>query len=515
MLLIAGHAAGQTAALSLSSGSGAPGGVVTVALELASTGATLGGLEWTIGYSTKDITAVNVSATNEVACNNTAGTSTCVLLAINSNTIANGTVATIAFTISSSTTDTSSAIQFSKAIAVSSAGSAVPATAAGGTIVLTPPPVITSASTANATVGTSFTYQIAASNSPTSYGAAGLPAGLSLSTSTGLISGTPTASGTSSITISATNSGGTGSAALTLTVIAAAPSGGNPVANSSVPSAGSGPGERFSFTVSDQGGSGFITGVAILFAPTLNTTNACYLIWDRTANTVSLTYDNPANGQTPFTPGANGIATNEQCTMNAANSTVIMDSTQVVVTMDLTFNSTFYGAKNIYLYASEGTANSGWTAVGSWTVTGGASEANSVSPASGNGSTSTFTFTVSDSSSETNLTGMTMLFTAGAPSDTANACYLVYNRTTSTIGLWDNTGNTTLSTKGIGSSATLQNSQCAVGYTVMNVSGNSIQFQIQLVFSSANFAGTQSIYLDADEPDESSGLVYMGSWTIP
>ena len=255
--------------------------------------------------------------------------------------------------------------------------------------------------------------------------------------------------------------------------------------------------------------------MAILFAPTLNTTNACYLIWDRTANTVSLTYDNPANGQTPFTPGANGIATNEQCTMNAANSTVIMDSTQVVVTMDLTFNSTFYGAKNIYLYASEGTANSGWTAVGSWTVTGGASEANSVSPASGNGSTSTFTFTVSDSSSETNLTGMTMLFTAGAPSDTANACYLVYNRTTSTIGLWDNTGNTTLSTKGIGSSATLQNSQCAVGYTVMNVSGNSIQFQIQLVFSSANFAGTQSIYLDADEPDESSGLVYMGSWTIP
>ena len=84
------------------------------------------------------------------------------------------------------------------------------------------PPTITSANAASGTAGTAFSYQITATNSPTSYGAAGLPAGLSVSTSTGLISGTPTAAGTSTVTLSATNSTGTGSAILTLTIASAA-----------------------------------------------------------------------------------------------------------------------------------------------------------------------------------------------------------------------------------------------------------------------------------------------------
>ncbi|HVD97714.1 MAG TPA: carbohydrate-binding protein [Cytophagaceae bacterium] len=82
-------------------------------------------------------------------------------------------------------------------------------------------PSITSATTANATLGTAFTYNITASNSPTSYGATGLPSGLSVNTSTGAISGTAVNSGTYSVTISATNAAGTGSATLSLTVSAA------------------------------------------------------------------------------------------------------------------------------------------------------------------------------------------------------------------------------------------------------------------------------------------------------
>jgi hypothetical protein len=82
-------------------------------------------------------------------------------------------------------------------------------------------PVISSASTASGTVSTAFSYQITASNSPTSYSASGLPAGLSINTGTGLISGTPTASGTSTVTLGATNAGGTGSKTLTITVAAA------------------------------------------------------------------------------------------------------------------------------------------------------------------------------------------------------------------------------------------------------------------------------------------------------
>jgi PKD repeat protein len=89
-------------------------------------------------------------------------------------------------------------------------------------------PVITSAPTASAKAGSPFGYQISATNAPTSYNASlhggGLPSGLSIATDTGLLSGTPTASGTYSIIISATNSGGTGEVTLTLVVDEPTPS---------------------------------------------------------------------------------------------------------------------------------------------------------------------------------------------------------------------------------------------------------------------------------------------------
>ena len=80
-------------------------------------------------------------------------------------------------------------------------------------------PVITSASTAHGTAGSPFSYQITATNTPTSYNAVSLPAGLAINKSTGLISGNPTASGTSVVTVVASNSSGAAKAALTLTIV--------------------------------------------------------------------------------------------------------------------------------------------------------------------------------------------------------------------------------------------------------------------------------------------------------
>jgi hypothetical protein len=85
------------------------------------------------------------------------------------------------------------------------------------------PPVITSPSTAGGIAGQAFSYTIAASNSPTSFGATNLPSGLSVDTISGVISGIPAAAGTTVATISATNSAGVGTNALTITIL---PSGG-------------------------------------------------------------------------------------------------------------------------------------------------------------------------------------------------------------------------------------------------------------------------------------------------
>jgi hypothetical protein len=93
-----------------------------------------------------------------------------------------------------------------------------PIDAPTGAVVPTLVPVITSAATATTTVGQSFSYTITADNVPTSFAATGLPTGLSINPDTGVISGTPTTVGSSTITINASNAGGIGSQTLLLTV---------------------------------------------------------------------------------------------------------------------------------------------------------------------------------------------------------------------------------------------------------------------------------------------------------
>lgn len=92
------------------------------------------------------------------------------------------------------------------------------------TIVALAAPIVNSATTYGGTVGVVLDpYQITATQYPTSYGATGLPAGLSVSTSTGLITGTPTTNGVFSVTIGATNQIGGDTDTLTLTIGTSAP----------------------------------------------------------------------------------------------------------------------------------------------------------------------------------------------------------------------------------------------------------------------------------------------------
>lgn len=91
-----------------------------------------------------------------------------------------------------------------------------------GTIVAASP-AITSATTSSIGAGASYSYTIVGTNAPTSYAATGLPNGLTVNTTTGVITGRSTATGVFNITLSATNSLGTGNGALALTVTDAAP----------------------------------------------------------------------------------------------------------------------------------------------------------------------------------------------------------------------------------------------------------------------------------------------------
>ena len=95
----------------------------------------------------------------------------------------------------------------------------------GNTVTVTNPGSQTGA------VGTAASVQIHASDSASgqtlTYSASGLPAGLSINSATGLISGTPTSAGTSDVTVTATDTtGASGSAAFTWTVSSGSTGGG-------------------------------------------------------------------------------------------------------------------------------------------------------------------------------------------------------------------------------------------------------------------------------------------------
>ena len=86
-----------------------------------------------------------------------------------------------------------------------------------------PPPAITSARSATATVGAAFQYVITATNNATTFQATGLPPELAVDPATGTISGVPQTAGVFAVSLTAANGAGSGSAVLTLTVTATTP----------------------------------------------------------------------------------------------------------------------------------------------------------------------------------------------------------------------------------------------------------------------------------------------------
>jgi hypothetical protein len=88
--------------------------------------------------------------------------------------------------------------------AVTSAIGSVTTTIAAGAV-----PSITSAPGTTAPHGTPFSFQITATNGPTSFASSAMPAGVTFNTSSGLYGGVPTSSGTTPCTQTATNSNGT------------------------------------------------------------------------------------------------------------------------------------------------------------------------------------------------------------------------------------------------------------------------------------------------------------------
>ncbi len=139
----------------------------------------------------------------------------------------------------------------------------------------------------------------------------------------------------------------------------------------------------------------------------------------------------------------------------------------------------------------------------------------SVAPATGAGLSQTFTFTYADTAGYQSLKGVHVLIST-SPNANNNACWLYYDVAAKL--LWLSSDDTsTWSNLAPASGATLQNSQCQIAGSSVGVTGSGTSLTLTvLVTFSASFVGAKNIYLNAvDAGGGATPYAALGAWTVP
>jgi hypothetical protein len=290
------------------------------------------------------------------------------------------------------------------------------------------------------------------------------------------------------------------------------------------PSSGSGSTQTFSLQYVDSVSANNVATAWVYFAANFsnNAANSCMAYYSRPNATLYL-LDDSGTQWTPGTLGSTATLQNSQCRVALASSSVSLSGPTLTLNLAMTFSSAFAGAKHVHLYgANAAGANSGWQDRGDWTVTGGAPppspgvvSAIAVTPSSGTGLSQTFAFQYGDSTAASQLAKSWVWFNATFGSS-ANSCMLYYDRRNATLYFLNDAGTAWIEGT-LGSSAVLQNAQCAVALasSSVSVSGTTLTMNLAMTFK-AGYAGAKNVYLYADNTaGVNSGWHDRGDWTVP
>jgi hypothetical protein len=294
----------------------------------------------------------------------------------------------------------------------------------------------------------------------------------------------------------------------------------NAIAVSDSPSSGTGLNQSFTLAFADTAGAASLQWVWVWFNATLagSASNSCMLYYDITTNQVELLND----GGTAWLIGTPGTASttlqNSQCSLNVTTTTVTKNGSNLTLSLPMMFQTSFAGAKNIYMFAGDisGTS-SGWQQEGTWTVphAAGTPTTVSVTPSSGSANSQAFALQYSDTAGWANLQSVWVWFNATFANSAASSCMLYYLPSTNQVELLNDAGTAwTLSTPG--QPTTLQNSQCSlnVATTTLSMSGNNLTLNLAMTFKPV-YAGVKNVYMYAgDLGGANSGWQQRGSWTV-
>jgi hypothetical protein len=287
-----------------------------------------------------------------------------------------------------------------------------------------------------------------------------------------------------------------------------------PAVTSVTPSSGTELAQVFAATFSDNVGYQDITEADLLVQTSQTQAAACSAKWTPTGG-YYLMNDAGTAWLGPVAAGGSGILQNSQCMLMAAVPAISGSGNNLTVNFGMVFSPTaFTGAKNVYLAATGSGGNSGLQQKGSVTV-GAASQLPqnvSASPLGQTGTSQTFAFTVSSPNGFQYSGWLEALFNSELVGP--KGCFLYYWAPSQTLELASDDAST-WSTGAIGSSGTLQNSQCQVNLQSSTVTQgpNSLTLNVALTFLPA-LPGPQQVMMQAvDDAGNWANWQTMGTWT--
>lgn len=337
------------------------------------------------------------------------------------------------------------------------------------------------------------------------------------------------ASGANTITLEARDGAGNSSLQQFTLYYSPTPQSG-PVVVSTIsvsPSGGTGSAQTFALRYSDSAGAASLDQTWVWFNATFaeRAADSCLLYYDNDDARLYLLND-AGNTWMPGLLATAATLRNSQCSVSLASSGWSMSGTEATLSLAMSFEPAYAGAKNVYMYAADaGGVNTGWSDLGDWGVPASSSgppppaapsigvSAVAATPDSGSGSTQTFSLAYASTAGASDLSTTWVWFNATFSNNSAGSCLLYYDRYASRLYLLNDAGDAWMPGS-VSAAGTLQNSQCSValGSSAVSSSGTTLTLSLAMTFKNA-YAGHKNVYLYANNAaGTASGWHDRGDW---
>jgi len=270
-----------------------------------------------------------------------------------------------------------------------------------------------------------------------------------------------------------------------------------------MPNSGTFPSNAFVMQVTDLNGASDIENVDLLVNGSLTYPNSCYVRYSRRHNRLQLLNDNTSQFLGDLTPGTAGTVENSKCILSAAASIASQSGNVLSLTVYLSFKAQAAGANSVWtLVSDQSNTFLGWKLQGNITVPIGpafsnpAIETATVTPLSA--TTATIEATASDQNGASDIRDIYLL--VNSTLSYPNGCFVLYQGATGQVLLLNDAGSSWQAAGALGSSATLENSQCAISLSQssINSGAETKTMQYQITFK-PGFQGTRQVYVYAED----------------